>query len=277
MLSLKESNFETEIPLVSIVCNAFNHADFIVETIEGFLSQKTDFGVEILIHDDASKDKTDKIISSYASNYNFIKPILQDVNIYSQGKKARNLQYPRARGKYLALCEGDDFWTDELKLYKQVMVLESLEDISLSFHLVNSVGNIEYAYPVPHKSILSFRDLAFCHYVPTCSMLFRRESLDLSKLRKFDKVSIGDIPTQLLLLNTGKAYCHLELMGTYRKHAGGITQNLGHLRSGRKTYIKCYFILLLNVNYKYAWILLALLIKNLIGLGFDWIIKRRLK
>jgi len=103
-------------PLVSICCLTYNHAPYIRDAIEGFLMQKTNFPVEILIHDDASTDGTADIIREYETRYpDIIKPIYQTENQYSKGVKISwEYQFSRARGKYIALCEGDDYWTDKL-------------------------------------------------------------------------------------------------------------------------------------------------------------------
>jgi len=120
-------------PLVSIICITYNHAGFIRNAIEGFLIQKTDFLFEIIIHDDASTDGTQAIISDYLIKYpNLFIPILQKENQFSKGKKIlAELTFPLARGKYIALCEGDDYWTDPLKLQKQVEFLEANPDYGM--------------------------------------------------------------------------------------------------------------------------------------------------
>ena len=104
--------------MVSIICNTYNQEKYIAQCLDGFLMQKTNFSFEILVHDDCSTDGTQKIIKEYQSRFpDIIKPIFQKVNLYSQGK--RNLinaeQYSRVKYKYVALCEGDDYWTDPLK------------------------------------------------------------------------------------------------------------------------------------------------------------------
>lgn len=94
--------------LVSICCITYNHEDYVAEAIEGFLMQKTDFNFEVLIHDDASTDGTAEIIKKYQKRYHdIIKPVLQIENQYSKGVKINSTyNYPRAKGKYIALCEG---------------------------------------------------------------------------------------------------------------------------------------------------------------------------
>ena len=101
-------------PPISICCLTYNHEPYIEQCLEGFLMQKVDFPIEILIHDDASTDKTAEIIRKYESKYpEIIKPVYQSENQYSKGiSVSRVYQFPRAQGKYIALCEGDDYWTD---------------------------------------------------------------------------------------------------------------------------------------------------------------------
>ena len=117
---------KTEDIIVSIITLTYNHEPYIRECLDGNLMQQTSFKFELLIHDDASTDNTANIIREYAAKYpNIIKPIYQTENQYSQKVPIGcTYLYPRAQGKYIALCEGDDYWTDPLKLQKQVDFLE---------------------------------------------------------------------------------------------------------------------------------------------------------
>ena len=115
------------LPLVSICCTAFNHEKFIRNCLDGFLIQKTNFKVEILINDDCSTDSTASIIKEYELKYpTLFNVFYQKENQYSKGIKPwPNVLFPASQGKYIALCEGDDYWTDPLKLQKQVDFLEA--------------------------------------------------------------------------------------------------------------------------------------------------------
>ena len=129
-IELRNNTFDSEvIPLVSINCITYNHKQYIRDAIEGFLMQITNFPVEILIHDDASTDGTVEIIREYEKQYPWlIKPVYQTENQYSKHNSfisISKIQYGRALGKYIAFCEGDDYWTDHYKLQKQVDFLES--------------------------------------------------------------------------------------------------------------------------------------------------------
>lgn len=121
---------------VSIICNAYNHEAYIADALEGFVMQKTTFPFEVLVHDDASTDNTAQIIREYEKKYpQLIKPIYETENQYSKrdGSVAR-IQYGRARGDYIALCEGDDYWTDPLKLQKQFDAMERNPQVDMCAH-----------------------------------------------------------------------------------------------------------------------------------------------
>lgn len=124
-------------PLVSICCITYNHAPFIRQCLDGFLMQKgVDY--EILIHDDCSTDGTTEIVKEYAAKYpDIIFPLYETENQYSNPQRTicmDNFNIERARGKYLAFCEGDDYWTDPLKLQKQIDFMEQRLDCSATVH-----------------------------------------------------------------------------------------------------------------------------------------------
>ena len=104
--------------VVSVYCLAYNHEQYIRDALEGFVRQKTNFRYEVLVHDDASTDNTPAIIREYAQKYpDIIKPIFQTENQYSKGVKILpEIIHPKSSGRYIAFCEGDDYWCDENKL-----------------------------------------------------------------------------------------------------------------------------------------------------------------
>lgn len=127
---------DIEKPVVSISCAAFNHEAYVEDTLEGFLIQETDFPFEILIHDDASTDGTANIIREYETRYpKLIKPIYQTENQYTKGVKiSAEFNFPRAKGEYIALCEGDDYWITVDKLQVQIDAMRQYPNINISFH-----------------------------------------------------------------------------------------------------------------------------------------------
>lgn len=141
--------------MVSISCLTFNHEKYIRQCLDGFIMQKTNFKFEVLVHDDASTDGTADIIREYQEEYpEIIKPIYQTENQYSKrlpGGISGNFQIPRAKGKYYAECEGDDYWCDEYKLQKQFDALENNPDCKLCVHMIegfdNRTGEVIKTYP----------------------------------------------------------------------------------------------------------------------------------
>jgi len=224
------------LPLVSICSITYNHEPFIRECIEGFLMQKTTFPVEILLHDDASTDNTANIIREYEAKYpNIIKPIYQSENQYSQGIGiSMTYQFPRAKGKYIALCEGDDYWTDPLKLQKQVDFLEANPEYSLcvgGFESINVYTNEKKRVVITSKKInlnnssngytLCPDNAKFKWLTKTLTAVFvnNREVLvkNLSKY-KYRR----DTHLFYHLLKTGKGFYFTEVLGVYRIHQGGV-------------------------------------------------------
>lgn len=126
----------SESPLVSIRCLAYNHEKYIRQCLDGFIMQETDFPFEIIIHDDASTDGTADVIHEYAKKYSCINAIFESENQYSKhdGSLAKIVN-GAIRGKYVALCEGDDYWIDPLKLQKQVSFLENHPDYAMAYTL----------------------------------------------------------------------------------------------------------------------------------------------
>lgn len=122
-------------PLVSICCAAYNHEEYISKTLDGFLSQIGDFDIEILIHDDASTDETASIIAGYVEKHpDIIFPIYQYENQYSKGIRTSLFNYERCRGEFIAICEGDDYWSDKNKLSIQIDALKVNDKYDLCIH-----------------------------------------------------------------------------------------------------------------------------------------------
>ncbi|MEK8034666.1 glycosyltransferase [Ideonella sp. DXS29W] len=122
-------------PVISIICTTYNHERYIDSAIRGFLSQVCEYPFEILIHDDASTDRTQEVVRGWQQRYpNIIKPLLQTVNQKSQGVRPFETMLARAQGDFVATCEGDDFWIDAGKLQRQVGFLIANPDFSCTTH-----------------------------------------------------------------------------------------------------------------------------------------------
>lgn len=211
--------------LVSISCITYNHKSYIKKALDSFLMQKTNFKYEILIHDDASTDGTQDIIIEYQKKYpHIIKPILQSENQYSKGIKRITYIFndKRAQGKYIALCEGDDFWTDPTKLQKQVDYMESHNECSMCFHATKfynnetkSVTEIRRAY---NKSCIALSYDIISKgggFIITNSMLYRKSALD-NPPEFFFNSHVGDYAMQLIFTTKGTVYYINEPMSAYR-------------------------------------------------------------
>lgn len=219
----KIKNRATDQPLVSICCITYNHAPYIRQCLDSFLMQETDFAYEILIHDDASTDGTQDIIKEYELKYpEIIKPIYQTVNQYSQGIKiSPTYNWPRAKGKYIASCEGDDYWTDPFKLNKQVKILESDPSLSACTHRHQILKNNKLTGPSSSAANerLSLEDLIWNIPFQTASIVFRKDSLHITPdIQPF----ILDTFLYMLLAEQGDIYFMSDIMSVYRLHDGGI-------------------------------------------------------
>ena len=220
---------------VSVCCITYNHEKFIRKALEGFISQKTTFPFEVLIHDDASTDNTQSIIKEYAEKYpEIIKPILQTENQRAKGISVQKMyNYSRARGKYIALCEGDDYWSDSQKLQVQYDAMEENHDCALCVHQTNMIDEhgmpMERWFPgfdLPGGKITAEK---YIHMeiggekwlFQTSSFFVKREVIE-SFLNYQHDYPCGDLPLVLLSLQFGDCWYISRAMSCYRKHSGGI-------------------------------------------------------
>jgi glycosyltransferase involved in cell wall biosynthesis len=191
--------------------------------------QKTNFPMEVLINDDASTDGTADIIREYEQRYpEIIKPVYQTENQWSKGVSiSRTFNFPRVQGKYMALCEGDDYWTDEYKLQKQVDFLEANEDVSICFHPVK-VYDEEQGIFIPNTTvpdvpeITDINYLASGQYINTLSVMYRVNQQVFIDLNMFPPLIIEDYPLHMLFAKYGKIRKLQDTMAVYRMHKGGI-------------------------------------------------------
>ena len=167
---------------VSVLCATYNHEEYLRQTLDSFVNQKTDFPFEVLVNDDASTDSTGDIIREYAAKYpDVIRPFYQKENLYSRRINLYDVVFfPACRGEYIAVCEGDDYWNDPEKLQLQVNWLDTHPEYSASVH--NSIGRFT---DQPDKVLFAQdgdRDIPFeqvvqgmSHAYHTSSILARRE------------------------------------------------------------------------------------------------------
>ncbi len=205
--------------MVSILCTAYMHEEYIAQTLDSFLMQKTDFPFEIVINDDASKDRTADIIRQYAQRYpDKIKAFCQQENLYSQNINIEDtVMLPVAEGKYIAFCEGDDYWTEPTKLQRQVDFMEAHPEYSACVHETTvhycDDSKPDFSYAKVWCSETGDRDISFeetlkgmAHAYHTSSLLFRREFAFNLPDYFYCGASYGfaDFPRALFLLLSGK-------------------------------------------------------------------------
>ncbi|HUZ60767.1 MAG TPA: glycosyltransferase [Hanamia sp.] len=218
-------------PLVSIVCTTYNHQSYIKDALEGFVMQQTNFSFEIIVHDDASTDNTASIVKEYEEKFpelfvNIYQTVnqfsLKEVNIWTE------ITFPIARGKYIALCEGDDYWTDPLKLQKQVDFLERNKEYSMVCHdalILNQIDNFSRLFYNSNnkKHTFSTNDTFNVHLCPTASILFRKLPDFLNEQFSKGRNSGDQMLIQLISL-TGLIFRMDDVMSVYRILPQGISQ-----------------------------------------------------
>jgi len=212
------------VPKVSVVTVCYNQEKYIEEALQGFVNQQTDFPFEVIVSDDKSTDSTPEIIKKYAKEYpEIIKPILRKTNV---GAVKNFVEAMRATtGTYVALCEGDDFWSDPTKLQRQVDFLDKHPDYTVCFHPVRVFfeGNVQEEFIFPtgadRPKLFTTKTLLQRNFIQTNSAMYRRPK------------SYDDLPEAILPLDW---YLHLyhakngkigfidRVMGAYRRHPGGL-------------------------------------------------------
>ena len=207
-------------PLVSICTLVYNHEPYLRECFDGFLMQKTNFAFEVLVHDDASTDNSAEIIREYTAKYpDIFKPIYQTENQYSRGVKiSATFLYPRANGKYIAICEGDDYWIDPLKLQKQVDILEQNSDIGLVYTQVEAFDSNGVVGPYAFE-VKDAKSLLYGNGIANLTTCYRRDLLmaylndDSSEGKNW---LMGDYPMWFYFLHNSKAYFLSDTTARYR-------------------------------------------------------------
>ncbi|WP_313893765.1 glycosyltransferase [Psychrobacillus sp.] len=235
--------------MVSINCVTYNHENHIAKAIESFLMQKTNFDFEILIHDDASSDNTPEIIKEYATKYpGKINIIYQTENQYSKGKRIFSLNALRATGKYIAICEGDDYWISPYKLQKQVDYMEQNSNCSLCVHAGNIMNSLTGEIIKPHHDYFENKYFSVEEVIKgaganflTNSMFYRAEYKDDSP-SFLTNAPVGDYPLAINLALKGDVYYINEILSAYNVNVENSWTN--RVSNNRSKRISHYYKLL---------------------------------
>ena len=216
--------------IVSVVCITYNHERYLGDALNGILAQITTFPFEVIVHDDASKDGTAEIIRAYQSKYpQIIKPIIQTHNQYSKGGfKPAHFAAKFSLGRYIAICEGDDFWLDENKLACQVAALEENADVDFSFHAAyvltaaSSEMQLSWVYGEDGRRYLdTLLNSRIGSFAPTSSYMFRRQVFDEMPAWFIKEAPVGDFFLERYGALRGGALYFKKPMSVYRNLTAG--------------------------------------------------------
>jgi len=212
--------------LVSINCVTYNQENYIADAIESFLAQKTNFEFEILIGEDCSTDNTREIVEKYVRDYpDKVKLITSDHNVGF--KKNTERIFNHSEGKYIALCDGDDYWIDPFKLQKQVDYLEQHADCTMCFHAAKIINSEKvplgtFVRPSKNNTKFTAGDIALGGggFFPTASVVYPKAIME-NPPDCYRQASVDDFPLGLILAGHGYAYYIDEVMSVYRTGVQG--------------------------------------------------------
>lgn len=234
-------NSNMEQPTVTVWCLTYNQKEFIKDALDGFVMQKTSFPFEVIVHDDASTDGTTDLIYEYANKYpDIIKPMIETENQWQKGGLKHIIgimNEKHRRGKYIAFCEGDDYWTDPSKLQRQVDFLDNHADYSMCFHSAKKKYETDTIAWIDCENIqdkdYDATDIFINWTVPTASILCRKEAMDFyANLKHPELIQNYDIFIILSCAMVGKLRGMHEQMSVYRIQGGGLTYN-------KKALVRC--------------------------------------
>lgn len=214
-------------PLVSVVMITYGHENFIAQAISGVLMQECDFEVELILANDCSPDTTDEVIREIIKNHpkaSWINYLRHNKNIGAMSNFIFALN--EAQGKYIALCEGDDYWTDPLKLQKQVDFLEANEDYSASASqslVIYNNNDKSHPFNKEIRTKFTLNDLYESRPFHTASVVFR-SILPVNKMPV--NITSGDRFLYLIIGSFGKVHFLNEITCVYRKSPIGVSHKI---------------------------------------------------
>jgi len=243
--------------LIDVIVPVYNHEDFIRQTLDSIVNQITEYKYRVIPSDDCSTDNSRAIIESYALRYpDKVFPIYQPKNIGAMPNSYT--LHMATTSKYVAVCEGDDYWTDPYKLQKQVSFLENSPEYVMCFanaDIIDKDGNplpTEEHRPLLTKDEYTIEDfiLSERHIAPTATLVYR--NLLQKPLPEFYKTILsGDIYLVIMIAHHGKSKCLNDTLAIYRIHSGGITKSDLYINKGDEEKVILYKQLNKLLEYKY--------------------------
>lgn len=248
---ITEQKWDKDMPaLVYVQVLTYNHEPYIKDCIEGILMQKTTFPVHIVVFEDCSTDKTTTILKDYQQQYpNLFTMYLQPINTYGKDirKEALKPWYDTAtKGKYIAKCEGDDYWTDPMKLQKQVEFMDKNEEYSLCFH--NATVDYKDKYKnhsfnkIKRSKDISLKMVIHEWIIPTASIIFRNEMIESPEWAS--KIYSGDMTLALMAAKKGKIFYLNDNMSIYRRRFDN--ESISAMMKNREKFMVLQYITLLE-------------------------------
>lgn len=251
-------------PLVAIKCLVYNHEPYLRECLEGFVMQQTDFPFVAIVHDDASTDHSADIIREYAAKYpDIIHPIYETENQYSKKNgsltKIMDTALAATGAPYIALCEGDDYWTDPHKLQKQVDFLDTHPEYVLCCHrykiLNQNDGTWEQDYVASFFTegtnaegfAFTKKDNLHTWITKTMTLMYRRDVVmpDTKQFKYW-----RDVHFNYYMLKQRKGFCLPDVAAVYRRHSGGIFSPLSYIKKNRISYLVIHELFSMNKDDK---------------------------
>ena len=249
-------------PIVSVSMITYKHEEFIKQAIEGVLMQETTFEFDLIIADDCSPDDTEKIVRDIIATHpkgHLIKYFRHKQNL---GMQANGLfATKQCKDKYIAICEGDDYWTDPLKLQKQVDFMEANPDFSMCFTRYQRYFQDTNLFQISghnRSKVFKLKDFMHANHAATATVLIRNIKFDLKYLRN---TPFGDWTLYNLILRNGDAYYMDDVTAVYRRHSYN-SEYYNPLPYKKKLY-KLNFIFLKIHGFKY----LSIYIKKIIQMS----------
>lgn len=244
------------VPLVSICTTTYNHKAYLEGAIRSFLCQKCSFPYEILVHDDCSTDGTTDLLRKLAAEFpDIILPLYEKTNQYSQNIPINEtFNFPRARGKYIALCEGDDYWLCTDKLQRQIDALETHPECTFSFTnaiIHDESGMREDRVFLPYyeqerpflpdrDAVMNLSEVASLSFIPTASFVFRTDTLRNLPAAFTDKMcQHGDLKMKLFLTAAGNAFYVNMNSCLYRENVAGSAFQVWKKEKRSQLYKRC--------------------------------------